>query len=369
MGKHTILHLIAPTILGGAERVVINNVELLDNNKFTSVIGCFVSVKRLDNLFVKELEKRHINHHMILMKSTFDLKNIYQIITLIQRNNIDILHTHGYRSDIIGLICAKITGHPIISTVHGWTPTTFKVRIYEMFDRIALFFFNYIVSVSKEIELSLLRSHISKTKIKLIPNAISCDKMEKSGYDIRKELGINKSTRIIGTIARLSKEKGIEYLLEAFIVVQRAFRDTKLLIVGEGGEKDKLVMLSNKECLRGNVIFYGFESDVGKIYSNIDVFVLSSISEGTPMSLLEAMAFGVPVVATNVGEVSNIINNDINGILVEARDVKGLAAGILDILFNPEKAKRMIIAGRETIELRYNSKKWIKEIEEIYSKF
>ena len=368
MERIKILHLIAPTTLAGAERVVLNIVELINTNDFEPVVGSFVFVKRKNNLFVNELNKRNLRHHAVLMRSTFDLRNIYEIIKIIEADGVDILHTHGYRSDIIGLICAKLTRRPIISTVHGWTPTTMRVRIYEFLDRLALCFFDRIIAVSKEVEESLVKAWISKTKITLVPNAILYHKSGGNGTegDVRSELRLENKVRIVGTVARLSKEKGIDFLIHAIAEVLKEFRDVVLLIVGEGLEKERLASLCEKLAVRDHVIFHGFESEINRIYSSIDVFALSSLTEGTPMALLEAMAYGVPVVASKVGEVPDIINNGVNGLLVQAADYKGLSDGILRLLSHPSEAKRMAVAGKRTIEVEFDIKRWIREIESLY---
>lgn len=368
MERIKVLHLIAPTTLAGAERVILNLVEHIDLMKFEPMVCSFVFFKRKENLFVNELIKRKQRNYVILMRKTFDFINILDIVKIIKKNRIDILHTHGYRSDIIGLVCARLSKRPVVSSVHGWTTSTLKVRRYEFIDRLALIFFNRIIAVSNKVEQSLIKAGVPRRKIKLLPNAIDYtgNNQDEVRYELQKKLGLEKKTKIVGTVARLSCEKGIDFLIYAVKEVIKEKDDVVLVIVGEGREQEKLTLLSERIGLKNRVIFYGFESNISKIYSNLDFFVLPSLTEGTPMALLEAMAFGVPVIASNVGEVPKIIRDGENGILVEPGNHKMLAEKIAYVLTHPSEARRMADAARKTIELEYDIRKWIRNIEGVY---
>ena len=362
----TVLQLIAPTHFGGAERVVLGLTESLSKDQFQVVVGAFVNVHFRQNEFVERLEKAGIRHEVFWLKRTIDIENVYRIVRFIRREGIRLIHSHGYRSDIIGLVAAKMSGLPIVSTVHGWVSIDSRLRFYEKCDRIALRFFDRVMPVSDHIGNALTASGIDPAKITRMHNAIPADTKAKEG-----PVNITRSRRekgdiIIGIIGRLSPEKDVPSFLKAAGLVAEKFNQASFLVVGEGPERERLQRMARELGLDGKVRFTGFVEDMGSIYSSIDLLVISSLTEGIPLVVLEAMHQGIPVVSTRVGGIPEVIENGVDGILVEPGDSHALSRAIESLVLDDNKYVEISRNGRDRIARSFNRSVWVKEMETIY---
>ena len=361
-----VLQLIAPTHFGGAERVVLSLAESLNRDQFRVVVGAFVNVHFRQNEFVERLEKAGIRHEVFWLKRTIDIENVYRIVRFIRREGIHLIHSHGYRSDIIGLVAAKMSGLPIVSTVHGWVSIDSRLRFYEKCDRIALRFFDRVMPVSDHIGNALAASGIDPAKTTRMHNAIPADTKAKEG-----PVNITRSRRekgdiIIGIIGRLSPEKDVPSFLKAAGLVAEKFNQASFLVVGEGPERERLQRMARELGLDGKVRFTGFVEDMGSIYSSIDLLVISSLTEGIPLVVLEAMHQGIPVVSTRVGGIPEVIENGVDGILVEPGDSHALSRAIESLVLDDNKYVEISRNGRDRIARSFNRSVWVKEMETIY---
>ncbi len=363
-----ILQLIAPTSFAGAERVVLNLAENIQDDRFQTTLALFLSSKIKKNIFITELEKKAIPYELILMEGAFDVDNLSTLTSIIRDRQIDIIHSHGYRSDILGFICAKRTGIKIVSTIHGWTPTTRRVRLYEKISRFFLPMFDHIIAVSSAIKNDL--RFIPEKKISLLQNAINTDRAmripgEREAF--RNKHNIPQRAIVIGTVARLSREKGIKFLIEAMTELAREKEDIVLLIVGRGKETENLQQAARQSGVEQNIIFYGFEKNPSLIYRNLDIFILPSLTEGTPMALLEAMCHEVPVIATRVGEIPNIIEDKQNGLLINRESARDIAEAVRFLLADRATAAQIAENGRQTVCRYYSLENWLDKIKAIYA--
>jgi glycosyltransferase involved in cell wall biosynthesis len=186
--------------------------------------------------------------------------------------------------------------------------------------------------------------------------------------EVRKKFHIDSEDIVIGTVGRLSPEKGYEHLISAIRDVAIEYPRIKVLIVGSGSEEYRLYLQEkiNKLKLSSNIIFTGFYEDVPQILNCMNIYSLPSLSEGFNRSLLEAMACGLPVVATNVGGNMEVVKDGVNGLLVPSDHPVRLAAAITELLKDREKAKRMGLAGRERVEEKFSIEKNVRRTETIY---
>ena len=362
-----ILHLIAPTQFGGAERVLLNIAETINTSRFNIMVGSFLNIRFKSNKFTEKLVNKKIPNTVFFLKRTMDIDNIPRILRLIRKNKINIMHTHGYRSDIIGLVAAKITKIPIVSTIHGWTAIDFKLKFYEQCDRIALRFFDCLIPVSDHIKKSLIESGVDSRKTIRLHNAVDVEfkdfKPERtSSLNIRKRNG----EFLIGTIGRLSPEKNIPNFLKAASLLIKKYDNIKFLIVGDGFERSKLEDLALNLGLRDNIQFTGFVHQMDRIYNLLDLLVISSSTEGIPLVMLEAMKYSIPVVSTKVGGIPEVIENGIDGILVDSQNSTHLHNAIEDLIINKNKYVEVSRNARKKIAKDFNRSDWIREIEKIY---
>jgi glycosyltransferase involved in cell wall biosynthesis len=225
------------------------------------------------------------------------------------------------------------------------------------------------LSVSEAVRKKYLeREKIQQHKIRVVYHGVEQRFMEeqKKGSELRVKLGIGRQESLIGTIARLHKDKGIRTLLEAISLALKSMPQMRLLIIGNGPEKAKLMEIAERLGIIDRVIFTGFKPDVLPLMALLDVFCLTSKEEGLPQSLLEAMALGKPAVVSRVGGVMELIEDGIGGILIPPGDAEILCRSVLYLLQNPQKAKKMGNAGRKRIKQGFLLYHTLDEMEAIY---
>lgn len=367
--KKNILYLASPVMLAGVERVILTYLDHCNRNIFNIIIVLFINEVRIkDHPFLRGLQQRDVTVVVIPLRRAFDLSNIWEVVKNIKRYEIDLLHSHGYRADIVGLLAATIARRPIISTVHGWTPISRKLKFYEYIDKRCLKFFNRILVVSTEIGKDLEKSGIEPSKIAKIYNAVAIP--SNGSYDgegLKGEFKIGNGVKLIGMIGRLSPEKGGKYFLMSCKELFRKYNNLQAIILGEGSERGYLENLSKELGITDKVFFLGHREDIEKIYAALDILVISSITEGIPMVILEAMAFSKPAVATDVGGVSEIIEDGKTGLLAKPKDPFDLAEKISFLLENSDVSLAFGRKAREVVAEKFNAERWAREIERHYS--
>ncbi len=349
-----IAHLISSRGVFGAEKVVLSlaqHFNQADNIAYVGVIR--------DNRFPllsKDLvivaQDLSLPTFVINSAGKLDLHTIKQLKQFLLKNRIDILHTHNYKSNIIGIISAKMIGIPVVATVHGYTTATVNVSFYEIMDRCILPFFNRVVVVNEKI-----LKYMPSRKRMVIKNGLDINaflKNDKKRLNFRKRFNIGENETVIGTAARLSKEKNQQMLIRALEKLLANSNNIKLLIAGTGEQRDKLQGMLEQRGLTHAVVFTGFIQDMTEFYSGIDIFVLSSNTEGIPMVILEAMASGVVVVATKVGGIPEIVIDNKTGLLVEAGDVVGLADVVKKLIDNRKIWDRLTVNALEFIKKHFS---------------
>jgi glycosyltransferase involved in cell wall biosynthesis len=369
-GALNVLHLIAPTHFGGAEQVVLNLAGSIDRSRFNITVGAFINVHFPKNEFLARLEEEHIPYRIFWLRRTVDVDNIARLVKLIRTRDIDIIHTHGYRSDIIGLLAARISSRPIIATIHGFVPINSKLRFYEQVDLIALRFFDRILPVSDHIREVLRKSGISQKRITTVRNAIAAKDAAEPGPKIsRSRLSFLKPAGdfLIGIVGRLSPEKNIPGFLDVARRLAGKYDHLRFVVVGDGPERDCLEGLATRLKLDGKVRFTGFVEEMEGIYALLDMLVISSSTEGIPLTVLEAMHHGIPVVSTRVGGIPEIIESGVNGLIVEAGDMKALSNAVESLIVDSRKYMAISLNARERVRRDFNRLSWTRKIQECYT--
>lgn len=362
-----ILYLSAPTALAGAERVILNYLQHHDSSNIAVYVASLLNGQRLQNPFTQAVESMGITLERVPIGNTRFVWQVAQVVKVIKRHGIDILHTHGYRSDITGIIAAKIAGIPIISTVHGWTPVSLKLRAYEVLGRLCLKSFTKILCVSKPLFTELSKTNSRPRKVVCLPNAVTVtDIQEEDRVAARRRLGIPDDTFMLVTVGRLSMEKGFDVLLDAFSRLEIGEKSVQLVFVGDGPLRRELEEYAKQIGIGDRVRFAGFVVDVDHYYAVADLFVMSSHTEGSPMALMEAMACGLPVVATAVGGIPDIVQNGINGCLVPPAEPDALRIAIENVLKEPASALCMGEEARLSILKNFSVTAWAKTLDCIY---
>jgi sugar transferase (PEP-CTERM/EpsH1 system associated) len=365
MKKIKLAHIVLNLNTGGLERLVLDIVEKT-SQPFQPIIICLKENGDLSN----NIEKLGIKVLNLNKNDRFDPKSIYKLYNLLKKEKISIVHTHNFAASLYGSLSARIAGIPVvIHTEHG-------THLYPQFRRrfirkIISILIDKTVSVSDQIKQTLIsQDHISKNRIMTILNGVDINKYShKCDTEIknkRKELNIDEKIKVIGIVARLSAEKDHENLLQAFSIVTKDIQYVNLIIIGDGILRDELEKKSKKLGLEDKVFFLGLRQDIPELLSIMDLFVLSSIREGIPLTILEAMVAGLPIVATSVGGIPEVIINEETGILVPSKNPTALANAIVRILSDSSLAQRMGSKGNERIKETFSIQRTIAEYERLY---
>jgi len=361
---------------GGAEKVILTLIENLDRDHFDIELVIFTRPDQKDNVFFQNLEKAGTPCHKIYadkhrFKYLNPVTNLFDAYSFFKKSRCALIHTHGYRADVLGILIAKLISLPVVSTCHGFISIDSNRSFYNRLDRFILRFFSGIMAVSEGIKEDLLRSGVKESLIEVLPNAIDTGGEPAKVY--RRHFGdlpgqIREGDFVLGFVGRLSEEKGVKYLIEAMALIKHEGLPVKLLVIGEGPEEESLLELVERLNIGDDVFFVGFQNEMEKWYPEIDVFVLPSLTEGTPMSLLEAMAAGVPVVASDVGGVPDIIQTSVNGMLVKPEKPEELKGAIVSLFKDAALRERIAEWGLQTLRSRYSISSWIERLESVYLK-
>ncbi len=314
-----------------------------------------------------EAIKRGIQFIALKKTFRFDPSSVWQVYKIIKEQKIDIIQTHGYKPDTIAFILKMFTALPWLAFVHGWTAEDMKVRLYNKLDGYLLRFPDKIISVSDSYRNRLIAMGISSSKIVTIHNALDPKEHITPCQDVRRELGLSKDDFVIGVIGRLSREKGQRVFMDAFKEIKASASNVKALIIGDGPDMDSLKKLSFSSGFNGSVKFSGHQADILPFYKAIDLLVIPSFSEGLPNVLLEAMYFDIPVVATSVGGIPEVVVNNHSGKLVNPGDSKAMAREVISILQSKERIASLTKNGKSVILESFLPEGRVKKILSVYS--
>lgn len=324
-----ILQLGSPKGLYGAERWILALIKHLDRNKFDIHVAAFQDDSSLEVPLCTEAARLGFRTHIFKVPGRFNRSALSELRVYIETQDINILHTHVYKQDIIGLLAARGTDCKVVSTPHGWSKgPDLKLWCYEMLNRAVFPFFDAVVPLSHDLYLPLTRLPGLKDKLRLIRNGVDISEID-SANDLAPEIFSLKSsgTFIIGYIGQLIHRKGLDVLLDALSRLSNSFK-WHLLVVGEGSVGNSLQEKAKTLKINGHISFLGFRADRLSLLKGFDVFVLPSRLEGIPRCLMESMAAGIPVIASDIPGCNDLIESGKTGFLFEPENPDKLASAI-----------------------------------------
>lgn len=344
-----ILHLINSGGMYGAEVMILTLVKEQKKQGLLPTIGIISTAEEHPKPLLIACQDAGVSYHSFIMKAGYSNRGVREILLYLQREGVSVVHNHGYKANILmGVTSSRCRrGARLVSTVHGWTATSgfSRIAVYESLDRLILRRADSVVVVSRSMLADPRLRSISPEKLHYIPNGISHEYDELSLLDPILRSFCNQSF-IIGCIGRLSVEKAHRCLLEALHILCCQGIDVKLLLFGDGPEMGGLQELVVELNLDDRVLFAGFKKDAAAYMKLMNVFVLPSLTEGSPIVLLEAMRSGIPIVATNVGGIPDMLTDQVSALLVDSGSKVSLAEGIKRIIDDPELASRIGAEGK-----------------------
>ena len=364
--KIKVLETIRQGQVGGGESHLVSLIENLDREVFTPVVLSFT-----DGPMIDHLNKIGVKTFVIPTKKAFNFGIEGQIRKILEEEAIDLIHTHGTRAYTNIIWSARALKVPVVYTVHGWSfhndQSFFTKQARILSEKLLVSQARQTISVSESDQLTGKKS-FGNFESAVINNGIDLKKFDegRSLKDIRAEYGIPKEVLLLGYILRITHQKNPLGMIEAFRQVLDQTKDVRLLMIGEGELKDRVVAKVQELNIAEYVYFDDFRQDVPDILKAIDVYCLPSLWEGLPIGLLEAMSMGKAVIATNVNGSREIVKHMESGLLIEPEDNAALADAILCLCRQPQLRDKLQTQAKNTIQERFDVVRMTRDVEDVY---
>ena len=353
---------------GGPEKTILNSPRFLSHLGYDSV--CAYMHPPGDPGF-ERLQIRAANSRAILVsvpdRGPFDFRIVRQFIRLCRTYNVAIWHAHDYKSNILGLLIRSIWPMKLVITAHGWVSRDDLSPFYHRIDKIGLRWYDAVICVSDDLYKECLSLGIPPLRCHLIHNAVDLDQFHRSEeLTMRSGLPPRPLGLLIGGMGRLAAEKGFTGLIHTVAALIRDGYDLTLWIAGDGPEREQLQEQIQELGLYDRIVLLAHVNEPKSFFAQLDMFVLSSLREGLPNVLLEAMAMQVPVVATRVAGVPTLVQDRQNGLLVPIDSPFELASAIRSFAENAELRARLGEAGRQTVEESFCFAERMRQVATLY---
>ncbi|MFB3880117.1 MAG: glycosyltransferase family 4 protein [Armatimonadota bacterium] len=349
----TVLHLRASAFAGGPERQILGQAQELPRHGLHPIVATF---RQGDEglQFFEAAGGAGVDALALRCRGPLDLSPVRKLADEVGRRGATLICAHDPKASVIGYLAARRARVPFVCWVRGWTGETWRVRLYEAIHRRVLRRADLVVAVSQALADRCERAGVRPERIRVIPNAVELDNgSDPRVPDLRAELGLPPRCPLVISVGRLSAEKGHRYLVEAARAVIARHTEAHFVVVGDGRERPSLEQRAKRLGLNGQVAFAGFRPQARQLIAQADVLALPSLTEGLPNVVLEAFAAGVPVVATAVGGVPELVRDGENGWLVSSGDAAGLGAALNAALSDRGERARRGAAGQALVRARY----------------
>lgn len=355
LNDHKIIFLFTPGPIGGAEKVVIGGIEALRHSGLNVELWLIREerVHHVPDAFIELASQSNITCRTFSSHSIFDLNLLMELRKAFNEAAPTIVHAHGFKAAFYGKLSAPGT---FIITHHGKTGHTLKVRIYEFLELLMMKRSAAVIAVSNEMKNMLVSSGVESKKVHLVENFLTLKPAPRDA--------INGNKLDLLFVGRLSPEKGCQVLIEALIKMNDP--EIKLTVLGDGVERQNLANMVNNSSSKDKITFLGFTKEVAQHMSKADALVMPSFREGQPLTLIEACIMGLPVIASNVGGIPELVRNNQNGFLFEAGNVNDLIEKLVKFKNNKVALNKSAEEMKKSYSERFDSETWSRNTQKIY---
>ncbi|MCX7885310.1 MAG: glycosyltransferase family 4 protein [Caloramator sp.] len=367
MSIMVVLHIISGGEIGGSKNHLLSIVKNMNKSKIKNIVVCFIK-----GSLYEEAVKIGIDIRLIEQKKRFDMRILKDIEKICCDEKIDIINCHGGRANFIGYFLMKKYSAKYVTTIHSdykddYRGSFYKTLIYSNVNKFVLKAFDYYITVSDEFKEMLIQRNFNKEKIFVVYNGIDFNKSipKLNRDDIIEKYDIPKSNHYVTMVARLHPVKGHKVFLKACSIVLKSFKDVFFILVGDGSIKEELIQYAKKLEIFDKVIFVGFQKPDEFLYLS-DFTVLTSYTESFPLSILESAFYKKTVISTDVGGISKLIEDGINGYLIKSGDYETLSIKILSLLNDKNKAYNFGEQIYYKAKTNFSIEKLCDKYEEIY---
>lgn len=361
-----VLHLRDSPWVDGPGRTILETASHVDPALVDYHIGAFVSPGQDQHAMVDGAHARGAQVHVINDRPGLDKRLVENIVELIDRHRIEILHTSEFRSNVLSLLCRRHRKVLAVSTAHGWIANDLRGRLFRIADKILLRNFDAVVLVSHAMRRLVPRWWLPQSRAHVLHNALVLESYGREVLEGRRPLrDANAPIRLLN-VGRLSPEKGQPLLLQAFAEVSRAQPRLQLVFAGIGPLEQSLRELAKELGIADKVVFHGYVADMPALYASCDLVVQSSFTEGLPNVILEAAYLRMPIVATAVGGTSEVIEHGHSGWLIKPHSLAELIDGLGRFVDDPTQFRRMADSAHIDVRERFSFAARTQALTELY---
>lgn len=354
-----ILQFICSTGFYGAERWIL----ALCNNTVDKNVTYSLAVT--DEAASQNLEiARHFKRdcgdvYELPMAHKFDFKAVSRLAEYIKANNIDAVHTHGYKSDILGVLAARKAKVPVIVTPHGFeNAKDFKLRLFIWLGCQAMKYADHVVPLSPQLVKDVEAYNIEKPQLVYIQNGVDLSEVEKFK---QKPMALEKTKKRVGFIGQMISRKNIKDLLDVFDALHQKMDDLELILLGDGESREELETYTQTLSSKADIHYLGYRDDRLDYLKSFDLFAMTSTLEGIPRCLMEACAMETPVAAYDIAGIDQLITNEQTGLLSPLGDKEHLLAAWEKILSDQDYAKQLGKNACDYVNEHYSAKRMADE--------
>lgn len=370
-----VLHFIESEGVYGAERVILNLSAQMKQtgNTFIPIVGCIVPNKNSLSALFDAATHAGITAVKIPISNKKLLLDIPAAARQLESLGIGLIHSHGYKPSVFGFIIKLLKKIPIMATCHLWFEPSkgpLKMRVMIRLEKFFYRWFPKIVAVSDPIRSILISNGLKPDQVDVVCNGVDIPTVNSQDIEtIRRELNIRPNDFVVLNSARLTRQKSQWVLVEATALLKKAGIPIKTLIIGQGTLEPELRKLIEEKDVVDQVLLLGFRNDSNAFLQLCNVFALPSIDEGMPMSLLEAAAANKPIVATSVGDIGKLIQDENSGLIIPLENPEALAQALIRIRDDAGFSKAIAQAAHDSMRLNYSSESMCNRYIDIYKNF
>ena len=361
---------------GGPDKTILLSAERHDPSRVNVVVAYIRDVRDCEFEIAKKARAKGLTFYEITERGKFDPSVLRAIRDIVIRHDINLIHSHDYKSDLFAYLVRKWLWRrriALISTAHAWVILGPRGEFYRKLDLKLMKRFDHLIAVSHATKAEMVDAGVPEDIITVIHNGIDTQVWNLAGVNgsLRRELDIDPVMPVVGYVGRISPEKDLETWLYAAALVVCKYPQAQFILVGDGrdgGTQEHLQRLATSLGIGQQVFFPGYRQDLLPVYAAFDLFMLSSRREGLPNSLLEAMAIGLPVVTTDVAGAKELVINEETGLIRSQGDVEGLAQAMIVLLEEQGVRRRMGEAGRRRVENEFSFIQRLQRIEMLYDR-
>jgi len=357
--------------LGGGQTALLLLAENLNRGLFDVAIASAPGGPLVDRA-----EEKGLRHLAVPLEKKLVLRSVGKIAAVLEENKVDILHTHGGYAGLYGRWAARRSRTPVIvHTLHGIHYLHYRNpvirQIFIHLERRCSRFTDKLILVSHaDLGRAIKYRLAPQDKMSVVLNGTALpEELSREFREIkRRELNLEPGRRVVGTVARLHRQKGVLYLLLAAPMILDRFPEVRIMVVGEGPMKGRLRRKARALGISDRVLFLGARTDAAEIMALFDIFVLPSLWEGLPFVLVEAAALGKPIVSTAVDGAREVIDDGKTGVLVPPRAPQALAEAVISLLADSSKASRLAERAKAVIPARFPLQRMVEQTQSLYLK-